>query len=66
MTITPILSIFWQASVGDPNMFNNYLIMAYFIMGVIFLGYIVSLALRQRNLQQDIQLMKRILQEDEE
>ena len=35
-------------------------------MATIGLVYIVSLAVRQRNLQQDIQLMERLLQDDEE
>jgi hypothetical protein len=63
--LTLALSILWQASVGNPNAFNNYLILAYFVMGGIGLGYIISLALRQRNLQQDIKLMQRLLREDE-
>lgn len=50
----------------DPNNFNNYLMLGYFVMAVIGLVYIVSLALRQRNLQQDLQLMERLLQDDEE
>lgn len=59
------LNIAWQTGV-DPNNFNNYLILGYVVMGIIGLVYIVSLAVRQRNLRQDIQLMERLLQDDEE
>ena len=59
------LNVAWQAGV-DPDHFNNYLVLGYVVMGVIGLVYIVSLAVRQRNLRQDIQLMERLLQDDEE
>ena len=48
------------------NQFNGYLILAYVVMWLIVTVYIVSLALRQRNIEQDIELMEKILQEDEE
>jgi len=57
---------FLQSSVGDPNFFNGYLILGYVVMGLIGLVYIASLAIRQRNLQQDVQLMQQILQDDED
>ncbi len=60
-----LLNVALQTGV-DPNNFNNYLMLGYFVMAVISLVYIVSLALRQRNLQQDLQLMERLLQDDEE
>lgn len=60
-----LLNIAMQSSI-DPNRFNNYLILGYGVMGIIGLVYIVSLAVRQRNLRQDIQLMDRLLQDDEE
>lgn len=60
-----LLNVALQTGV-DPNNFNNYLMLGYFVMAVIGLVYIVSLALRQRNLQQDLQLMERLLQDDEE
>lgn len=53
-------------SLVTPDTFNNYLVLGYFVMGVISLVYIVSLAVRQRNLRQDIQLMERLLQDDED
>lgn len=60
-----LLNIAWQSSI-TPNTFNNYLILGYTVMGIIGLVYIVSLAVRQRNLQQDIELMGQLLQDDEE
>ena len=61
--ITNILS---QIGIDEPNRFNNFLIMGYAIMWVIGVIYIVSLANRQRNVEQDIELMRQILREDEE
>lgn len=60
-----LLNVALQTGV-DPNNFNNYLMLGYFVMAVIGLVYIMSLALRQRNLQQDLQLMERLLQDDED
>ena len=61
-----LLTILFQSSVGDPNRFNNYLILGYGVMWLIGMIYVASLIIRQRNVQQDVQLMQRILQEDEE
>jgi hypothetical protein len=61
-----LLTILLQADVGDPNRFNNFLILGYTVMWLIGMIYVASLIIRQRNVQQDISLMHRILQEDEE
>jgi len=65
-----LLEFAWLTILGqistDPNQFNNYLVLGYVVMLLIGLVYIVSLAARQRNLQQDIRLLRQILQEDEE
>lgn len=58
-------SAVFQISI-DANQFNDFLVLGYFAMGLIALVYIVSLYLRQRNLKRDLELMKRILQEDDE
>ncbi len=63
-TISIFLNIALQSSV-NPHTFNDYLLLGYIVMGVIGLVYVVSLAVRQRNLQQDIELMERLLQDDE-
>ncbi|MCP4357398.1 MAG: hypothetical protein GY796_05200 [Chloroflexi bacterium] len=55
-----------QTSLDDPNQFNNFLMLGYGVMGLIALGYIVTLWVRQRNLQKDLQLMTQLLQDDED
>jgi heme exporter protein C len=50
---------------ADPNRFNTYLILGYLVMWLIGLGYVSSLAIRQRNVQQDLALMRLLLQGDD-
>ncbi len=50
----------------DPNQFNNYLLLGYAAMWLIGMIYIASLAIRQRNLRRDLDLMEEILQEDDQ
>ena len=50
----------------DPNQFNDYLLLGYLAMWLIGMIYIVSLALRQRNVRRDLDLMEQILQEDDQ
>lgn len=59
------LTILAQSDVSDPNRYNNYLLLAYGVMWFIGLVYVGSLANRQRNLEQDVQLMQKLLQEDD-
>ena len=61
-----LLMPFLQTSLGDPNHFNNYLMMGYIVMGIIAGGYVITLFVRQYNLHKDLQLMAQLLQEDEE
>lgn len=42
----------------------SYLILGYVIMGVVGLGYVLSLVLRQRGLKRDLEVIER-LQDDE-
>lgn len=51
---------------ADPDKFNGFLLLGYGIMWLIVMIYIASLAMRQRNLRRDIELMEQILQEDDE
>ncbi|MEM7111880.1 MAG: hypothetical protein AAF614_05570 [Chloroflexota bacterium] len=60
--LTNILS---QIGIDEPNKFNNFLIMGFAIMWIIGVIYVVSLASRQRNVQQDIELMQQILEDEE-
>jgi uncharacterized membrane protein YciS (DUF1049 family) len=57
---------FFQISIGNANQFNQYLILGYFVMGLIATIYIVTLLMRQRNLQKDLQLMEQLLQNEDE
>lgn len=61
-----LLSLLWHEGHDISNEFNGYLILGYGVMWVIFFGYILSLASRQRNLRQDIQLLHQVLQEEAE
>lgn len=51
---------------AEPNWFNQYLMLGYVLMGIVVLFYVISLAMRQRNVEQDIQLLNQLLQDDEE
>ena len=53
-----------QTQIDNPNRFNVYLIGGYAVMSAIALGYMLYLYLRQRNLQNDIALLRQLLQED--
>ncbi len=66
ITLSLLLTTLWQSQSEIANQFNGYLVLGYLIMWLIAMIYIVSLASRQRNLQQDIQLMHQLLQDDEE
>lgn len=60
------LSILFQGPISDPMQFNDYLVLGYVVMWLIGTAYVISLAARQRNLQKDIELLQRLLREDEE
>lgn len=53
-----------QVQISDPNHFNQYLIGGYVAMSSLSLLYMLYLYVRQRNLQNDIALLARLLQED--
>lgn len=50
----------------DPNQFNDFLLLGYGAMWLIGMLYVASLAIRQRNLRRDLDLMEEILQEDDQ
>ncbi len=50
---------------GPPNTIS-YLILGYAIMGAIGLGYVISLVLRQRGLQRDLDVVERLRRGDDE
>jgi hypothetical protein len=55
-----------QSGVSNPNQFNDFLLLGYVAMWLIGIIYVLSLSARQRNLRKDIQLMRRLLQEEED
>lgn len=61
-----VADILFQADIFDPNRYNNFLILGYFAMWLIVMVYIFTLANRQKNAREEIQLMKQLLEEDEE
>ncbi|MCA9991782.1 MAG: hypothetical protein H6666_04730 [Ardenticatenaceae bacterium] len=65
LNLSVILTILAQSDIADPNQFNGYLILAYAVIGLIGLVYVLSLFVRQRNVQQDLKLMRQLLEEDE-
>lgn len=65
MAVLSFLSMMLQ-QVGDPMQFNNYLVLGYVVMWLIGTAYVISLAVRQRNLQKDLDLLQKLLREDEE
>jgi hypothetical protein len=66
MTLIIFLNILLQTPIDDPNKFNGYLILGYFVMWLAFIVYIIGLANKQRNTKRDVKLMQQLLQEDEE
>jgi len=52
--------------VFDPHKFNNFLILGYFVMWIIVMAYIFILSNVQKNARDDINLMKQLLEGDEE
>jgi hypothetical protein len=65
LNLSVFLTILAQSDIADPNQFNGYLILAYAVIGLIGLVYVLSLFVRQRNVQQDLKLMRQLLEEDE-
>ena len=49
-----------------PGSTGPYLTLGYVVMGLIGLIYVVSLWSRQRNIQQDLALLRRLIEEDEQ
>lgn len=65
-TLSIMAAMLLQTTTDLANQFNGYLILGYLAMWLIGAAYIYSLASRQRNIQQDIELLQQLLQEDEQ
>lgn len=59
------LTILLQTSTQNVNRFNDFLLLGYGVMWLVAVVYLLNLANKQRNLRQDIHLMRRLLEEDE-
>ena len=60
-----LLTILLQTSTQNANRFNDFLLLGYGVMWLVAVVYLLNLANKQRNLRQDIHLMRRLLEEDE-
>ena len=58
--------IFSSLAQIDPHITSQYLVMGYGIMWLVGFAYVMHLWNQQRNMKQDIELMKRILSESKE
>ena len=59
------LSILLQTTLDNPSQFNEFLLLGYVVMWLVAVVYLVLLDSKQRNVQQDVRLMRRLLEEDE-
>lgn len=57
--------MFYLLQQVEPSRFNDFLLLAYAVMWIVTIVYIVNLANKQRNVQQELKLMRRLLEEDE-
>ncbi len=61
-----IMNALLQSDLFDPNQFNGYMILAYVVMWLIVMVYILILANRQRNVKDEVELLQQLLKEDED
>lgn len=66
ITANILSDLFMQAGIDDPNTFNHFMILGYVVMWIIAMVYIFSLANRQRNVKEEVELLRQLLEEDEE
>ncbi len=60
------LTILFQTPIGDPNQFNDFLIMGYAVTWLIGMIYLFYLYNERRNVEKDIELMQRLMEDNEE
>lgn len=65
ITFLFVSTALFQTQLQDPNQFNNFLLLAYGVMWIVVMLYLLALANKQRNALQEIRLMRRLLKEDE-
>lgn len=64
MTIFLLIPLL-QTPIQDADKFNNFLIFGFVVMWLIGLAYLLYLHNRQRNVSQDLDLLQRVLDEQE-
>jgi hypothetical protein len=59
--------MFYSAILAQPapSLTTSFLILGYVVLTLIAVIYVVSLVNRQRNLKRDLEVMRRLLEEDE-
>jgi hypothetical protein len=65
LNLSPLFILAGALLQVPPERTMGYMILGYAVMWIIGLVYVISLVNRQRNLQQDVQLMRRLLEDDE-
>ncbi len=65
ITFLFVSTALFQTQLQDPSQFNNFLLLAYGVMWIVVMLYLLALANKQRNVLQEIRLMRRLLKEDE-
>jgi CcmD family protein len=63
--MTPILSLASNLVQDGPPDTVSYLILGYVIIGVVGLGYVLTLLLRQRNLDRELDTLEKLQDDDE-
>jgi hypothetical protein len=61
--MTTLMTLF---QTSDPNQFNGYLMLGYFVMWLTVMVYIGSLYIRQRNVRQDLKVLQQVLQDSDD
>ncbi len=61
-----LLNILLQSGLADPNKFNRFMILGYVVMWIIAMVYVLTLANRQRNVREEVKLLRQLLEEDED
>ena len=60
------LTFFFQTPIADPNQFNGFLLFGYaatLLIAAVYLAYVYN---DRRNVEKDIELMKRLLEDEKE
>ena len=60
------LTILFQTPIDDPNQFNGFLILGYGVTWLIGMSYLLYIYNDRRNVEKDIELMQRLLEDDED